>query len=202
MMKRRMSILTVLILTVCLLVNTAPAEGILNGIRGEEENRGTAFSFRNNVRWNMTSQQVQAAEGLAMVERSQGEWKVLYPQNRVEVSRFFADLVYIFYRDQLKLIMYEFDPSEPETTFQYLLKALESVYGETTAVSAEDIVGIMDLFYPGRYRTEALNRVTGWKTTDQTSVFLYYYSEKAFAILYASPDIGLTGETDCATNGL
>ena len=49
----------------------------------------------------------------------------------VTVSRFTADLVFMFYQNQLKMITYEFQAGASTLNYQYLLGALCSVYGDS-----------------------------------------------------------------------
>ena len=78
----------------------------------------SSFQFRGGVGWRMNPEEVKAREtGLQIEERSQGEWTVVYSVNRVEVSRFFADLVYIFRNQQLNMILYAFDPAESASSY-------------------------------------------------------------------------------------
>ena len=203
MRKHTAVLLAVMILLVSCLSHGL-GESVVSGFRGEETPAAVpgTFSFRNGVQWGMNSLQVRETEQQTMVERTQNEWSVLYPQNRVEVSRFFADLVYIFHQDRLKIIMYEFDPAEPYSSYQYLFNALRSVYGETTAAEPGNLVAIMNLFYPGKYQEGTISRISGWQTQDGTEVYLYYYSDTAFAILYACPGIREPANQNYATNGL
>lgn len=187
-MKNKMMRMLLLGLSLLLICRGVPAagEGLVSDLKKTEPVQVTAepFSFRNGVQWLMDSKQVQATETVPMVERSQGEWSVLYPQSKVQVSRFSGYLAYIFHQNQLRMIMYEFE-KEPDSTYAYLRGALKSVYGETEEAEAQEVVMIMDQLYPGRYSAEQLKEITRWSRTDGTRIYLYRYSETAFAILYA-----------------
>lgn len=147
-----------------------------------------AFAFRSGVTWNMTRDQVRQLEALPLVERNQGEWAILYPTAPVTVSRFQADLVYMFRSDQLKMINYDFGTSNGPEAFLYLAGAMTSVYGEVTVPPASEIVGIMNRIYPGYYTEQGITKPYKWISGSDTIIYLYYYSENAFAILYASTD--------------
>ena len=108
--------------------------GILTGAGG-------GFSFRNGIRWEMTRELVKALEAVELVGRENGEWSILYPTVKVDVSRYQADLVYMFLNDQLKMIAYNFGTTGLDADFQYLTGALDSVYGEHTEPDAGSIVG-------------------------------------------------------------
>ena len=161
------------------------------------------FSFRNGITWLMSPEEVKAAEtGLQTEERSQANWSVVYSVGRVEVSRFFADLVYIFRDRQLYMILYAFAPGETATTFAYLAEAISSVHGSRTRGEALEVVSLMDQVYPGMYTTDALSDLWAWVKPDGTRIFLYKQSNASFSILYVSPDSLLSGNGAYATNGL
>ena len=58
------------------------------------------FRFRDGIRWGMTQEQVRALESENMVERSNQEWSVMVTTEKVAVSRFTADLVFMFRRNR------------------------------------------------------------------------------------------------------
>jgi len=185
-----------------LLILPACAEGLVSDLKKSEETDGNAsgqFSFRAGVTWEMTVNDVQQLENETMVERRQKEWTVLYLQNRVSVSNYYAYLAYIFHQDKLRMIMYEFE-NEPDSSFLYLTGALDSVYGAEKETTARDVMMIMDQLYPGRYTDEQLKNVISWSAPDGTRIFLYSYAENAFAILYASPETAEAGNYN--TQGL
>ena len=142
------------------------------------------FSFRGGVQWNMSREQVRALETLELTERNQDSWSNLYPLSTVEVSKFRADLVYMFYSDRLKMISYDFGSGGSEADFLYLTGALDSVYGDHTESPASEIIGIMDQIYPGYYTADRLTSRRGWRAGDNTLIYLYYYAENAYAVLY------------------
>lgn len=160
------------------------------------------FSFRNGIVWGTAAASVQEKEGQAMVERKQGDWSILYTQSRVEVSRYFADLVYMFYQDRLQMITYDFGTDAGNGSYTYLEGALSSVYGEMTEAPAADVIRAMDRIYPGYYTEGLLDKVRGWTAADGTAVYLYYYGAEAFAILYVSPEAALPGSGAYITTGL
>ena len=64
----------------------------------------------------MTRELVRALETVELTERNQDGWSILYPLAPVQVSKFTADLVYMFYNDRLKMISWI--RSIPDTTAQ------------------------------------------------------------------------------------
>ena len=146
------------------------------------------FSFRNGVQWGMTPDLVRTIETESMTERGKGEWFVMMTDEQVPVSRFTADLIFIFQNQTLKMITYEFQEDATILNYQYLIGALTSVYGEAQDASPETIKQLMDLIYPDRFRTERIREQKVWNYTDGTHVYLYYFADSNYAILYTSPE--------------
>lgn len=180
----------------CLLlisVSAAGAEGIRDWFSAPEATATpapNAFRFRDGIRWGMNSKQVSALETEPMTERSMQNWSIMLTDSRVSVSRFTADLVFMFRDDRLMMISYEF-PQEKPDSFQYLTGALSSLYGEKTDAEPLKIKTLMDAINPNRYRIELITQASGWTYGDGTTVYLYYYSETDFAIMYVSPELGM-----------
>ena len=148
-----------------------------------------AFRFRDGIRWGMNTELVKALETEPMAERTMQDWSVLFTGEKVAVSRFTADLIFMFRGNRLLMITYEFSPGT-EDSFLYLTGALSSVYGEKADAEPLKIKALMDAVNPSRYRTDAITRACGWNTADGTSVYLYYYTQNDFAIMYVSPEQG------------
>ena len=157
-----------------------------------------AFRFRNGIRWGMNTQQVKALETETMSERTMQNWSIMLTEGKVAVSRFTADLVFMFREDRLLMTSYEFQKGL-EDDYLYLTGALESVYGGKKDADPLKIKALMDAINPNRYRTELIRLPYGWITEDGTTVFLYYYAADAFAITYVSPELG---RNVYQTNGL
>ena len=87
-------------------------------------------------------------------------------------------------------------------SYQYLTGALTSVYGQNTDTDPLEIVSAMDRIYPGYYTADRLSQVYGWRSGDGTAIYLYYYADSSFAILYVSPDIVSSGTGNYVTTGL
>ena len=143
------------------------------------------FTFRSGIRWDMSLDLVRALETVPMTERSNGGWSILYPLSPVEVSRYTADLVYMFFNDRLKMIAYSFSQGS-ESDFQYLAGALDSLYGTRSEPAAEEIILFNDQIYPGHYKAEQLKKRYGWSAGEDTLIFLYYFSDSAYEILYVN----------------
>jgi len=162
----------------------------------------TEFSFRSGIHWNMSPEQVQTLENTPMTTRSSGDWSVSVAGAPVEVSRFTADLVFMFYQNQLKMITYEFQSDGSALSYQYLIGALCSVYGDLRDADPAVIKALMDQIYPDRYRTELISQAHAWTAPDGTGIYLYYFTANAFAILYTPPEFGSGNAGGYAVNGL
>ena len=149
-----------------------------------------AFRFRDGIRWGMNPQQVKALESVQMTERSMQNWSIMLTDGKVTVSRFTADLVFMFRDNRLLMISYEFSRREGADDFDYLSGALCSLYGEKSPAEPQKIKALMDAINPNRYKTELITDAEGWMTADGTTIYLYNYSPEAFAIMYVSPELG------------
>ncbi len=187
-MRKRFSVL-ILILVLTLAIQAGFAENSnIPTIREQFTMEQQPFSFRNGVQWGMTPELVRSVETEAMAERGKGEWSVMMTDEPVPVSRFTADLIFIFQNQTLKMITYEFQKDATILNYQYLIGALTSVYGEAQDASSETIKQLMDLIYPDRFRTEWIREQKVWNYSDGTHIYLYYFADSNYAILYTSPE--------------
>ena len=148
-----------------------------------------AFRFRDGIRWGMNTQQVRALETSPMTERSMQNLAVLFSDGKVVVSRFTADLIFIFREDRLIMASYEFTQGTADA-FLYLSGALSYVYGEKAEAEPLKIKVLMDTVNPNRYETDKIKQAAVWTAADGTTIYQYYYSENDFAITYISPELG------------
>ena len=154
----------------------------------------SAFTFRNGISWNMSTEQVRSLEVTPMNERTSGEWSVMMTAEKVAVSRFTADLVFIFRQNQLRMITYEFNHNNDSViSFYYLIGALEFKYGKSQDAEPQIVKNLMDRIDPNHYQTERIQQVHAWTDKDGTGIYLYYFDTDRFAILYASPELSATG---------
>ena len=197
--------LLIIMALVCGAVCTGWAEsGTIPSIREtiQTESEVPPFSFRGGIGWNMDMQQVRLLENSPMEERSSTEWSIMINSEPVTVSRFTADLVFMFYQNQLKMITYEFQSGASTLNFQYLLGALSSVYGDSVNAEGAVIKSMMDRIYPDRYRGDWIREGHMWTSRDGTHIFLYYFSANAYAILYTSPELTVRSTGGYDVNGL
>ena len=190
-------ILLILVFIMLISVSTALSEGQNAGTGWEQfglpQTTATpapnAFRFRDGIRWGMNKTQIQALETEPMIERSMQNWSIMKADGKVAVSRFTADLVFMFHDDQLMMIIYEFPQGTPES-FQYLSGALGSLYGEQKEAEPLKIKALMDTVNPNYYSTEMISPSVEWSNADGTIIYLYRYSASDFAIMYVSPELG------------
>ena len=178
-----------LALLLLLQMGTAMGEGVIPDLWGlpTVTLQPAAFFFRGGIQWNMSREQVRGLEPIELTERNNASWSVLIPLKPVEVSRYTADLVYMFYEDQLKMIQYDFGTNGSEADFLYLTGALDTVYGEHDEPAASEIVRWMDQIYPTYYKEETILNRRRWTAGDGTEVYLFYYAVNAYTILYTAP---------------
>lgn len=148
-----------------------------------------AFRFRDGIRWGMNTQQVKALEPEPMSERTMQNWSIMLTDSKVVVSRFTADLVFMFLQDKLLMASYEFQQGNHDD-FLYLNGALSSVYGTGSDADPMKIKALMDAINPNRYRTELIKETSVWVTNDGTTIYQYYFSHDSYAITYVSPELG------------
>lgn len=200
-------VLVLIALTVLLTAAVCPGtaeSGTIPSIRESMQTEPDVqpFSFRNGIGWNMDMQQVRLMENSPMEERSSTEWSIMINSEPVTVSRFTADLVFMFYQNQLKMITYEFQSGASVLNFQYLLGALSSVYGDSVDTEGSVIKGMMDRIYPDRYRGDWIRDGHMWTAKDGTHIFLYYFSANTYAILYTCPELTVQSTGGYDVNGL
>ena len=148
------------------------------------------FRFRDGIRWGMTPEQVKILEPEPMKELAREAWTVLITNEKVAVSRFTADLLFMFKDNRLQIIIYEFQRQNPENDFRYLTGALSAVYGTQTEVDPLMISNLMDSVNPNYYRFDQISRAVVWRTGDGTAIYQFFYAESAFAVMYVSAEQG------------
>ena len=188
-------------LAVFMLAGAAAENGEATSIRDLFRLEKKAFSFRNGVEWGMNPQQVAAIENVPMEQRTSSDWAVMLTAEPVSVSRFTADLVYIFYQNALRMITYEFQTDCSTLNYQSLAGALSSLYGESKDANTVIIKSWMDRIYQNYYNQELMHDARVWTTEDGTTVYLYYFTGEMYAILYICPGSDSPG-ADYETNGL
>ena len=201
---KKTGVIIICLLLMAAVTGTAEEAGNIPSIREtmQTEQTVTPFSFRNGIGWNMSMDQIKTLEPVPMAERSSSDWSVMVTSEQVQVSRFQADLVFMFWQDKLKMITYEFQADASKLNYQYLLGALCSVYGDSHEAQPATIKSMMDRIYPDRYRADWIREAHAWTAADGTNLFLYYFSANAYAILYVSPELTVQGGGGYEINGL
>ena len=202
MKRKTTAVLLCAVLTVLAVCGAAAEGGSTNSIRDlvvTEEKK--PFTFRNGITWAMNQQQVAAIENIPMKQSSSSEWAVLIPESQVQVSRFYADLVYIFRQDALRMITYEFTQDCSTLNYQYLTGALCSLCGDSREGNPVVIKGWMDRIFPNHYIQDQIHGAKEWTAEDGTAIFQYYFTAENYAILYVCPTSDGNG-AGYDTNGL
>ena len=193
-MKRLLTVILALMMLSAAGSASAVGFGLLSTPVPQATEQIPAFTFRNGIGWNMSTEQVSTLETAPMNERTSGEWSVMVTKEKVSVSRFSAELVFIFRQNQLRMITYEFNNSSDSViSFYYLIGALESKYGKSQDAEPQIVKNLMDRIDPNHYQTERIQQVHAWTDKDGTGIYLYYFDTDRFAILYASPELSAPG---------
>ena len=193
-MKRLLTVMVALMMLPAVGNASAAGFGLLSTPAPQATEQIPAFTFRNGIGWNMSTEQVSTLETAPMNERTSGEWSVMMTAEKVAVSRFAADLVFIFRQNQLRMITYEFNYNNDSViSFYYLIGALEFKYGKSQDAEPQIVKNLMDRIDPNHYQTERIQQVHAWTDKDGTGIYLYYFDTDRFAILYASPELSAPG---------
>ena len=193
-MKRLLTVILALMMLPAVGNASAAGFGLLSTPAPQATEQIPAFTFRNGIGWNMSTEQVSTLETAPMNERTSGDWSVMMTAEKVAVSRFAADLVFIFRQNQLRMITYEFNYNNDSViSFYYLIGALEFKYGKSQDAEPQIVKNLMDRIDPNHYRTERIQQVHAWTDKDGTGIYLYYFDTDRFAILYASPELSAPG---------
>lgn len=146
------------------------------------------FSVRGML-WGTAAEQVTEAEKEAPAKESRletGYDAMLYTGR--SVSNYNADVLYIFLEGELKACFYDFPADTPDGAFDYLRKALSSVYGDAAEADAAEIFGVLSQIGPGPYDEASIRDGSVWTFADGTKIYLFGYTGERFAIAYISPN--------------
>ena len=160
----------------------------------------TEFTFRNNITWGATMDQVQTAEGGEPRCDDNGPLDLLIYE-QAAVSNYEAELMYIFLDDSLVIAYYYFEEL-PSHDYDYLAKALTSKYGEPMAADPVRQYTLMQVLDPGNY---GVYKLTNWELNDGTLVALFSMDddmEEQFALVYSDEQTVLQAGGLYNTNGL
>ena len=144
-MKRLLTVILALMMLPAVGNASAAGFGLLSTPAPQATEQIPAFTFRNGIGWNMSTEQVSTLETAPMNERTSGDWSVMMTAEKVAVSRFAADLVFIFRQNQLRMITYEFNYNNDSViSFYYLIGALEFKYGKSQDAEPQIVKNLMD----------------------------------------------------------
>ena len=186
-MRKILAAVLILMMTAAAGSASALGFGLLDTPSPQPTEQVTAFTFRNGIGWNMSTEQVKNLEETAMTERTSttGEWSVMLTNEKVTVSRFAANLIFMFRQNQLRMITYEFSTEKDSViSFYYLIGALEYKYGKSQDGEAQAVKNLMDRIDPNHYQTDRIQQVHAWAAKDGTGIYLYFFNTDRFAILF------------------
>ena len=204
-MRKILAAVLILMMTAAAGSASALGFGLLDTPSPQPTEQVTAFTFRNGIGWNMSTEQVKNLEETAMTERTStsGEWSVMLTNGKVTVSRFTANLIFMFRQNQLRMITYEFSTEKDSViSFYYLIGALEYKYGKSQDGEAQAVKNLMDRIDPNHYQTDRIQQIHTWTAKDGTGIYLYYFNTDRFAILYVCPELSKPGGGEYDVNGL
>ncbi len=144
------------------------------------------FTFRNGIVWGMSAADVTAAEGRECdIEYPFDEEKSLLFFENTTVSKYTSDMQFLFWGDQLRLVVYDFYgySATDADGFTYLLGAMDSSYGASTAADPAEIASVLNNVVPELYLAEELTDCHVWQLTDAT-IYMFRYPGDSFAIVY------------------
>lgn len=151
------------------------------------------FEFRNGVTWNMGSREVleseeiqEYTEEIETDEIMNGVEVVMLSD--VEVSKFNADLSYVFIEDSLQMCLYELTMDEKEAA--YLTGALKTKYGQLPVETNEFLYGMMCRLVPDVYGEEnPFGNGLCWHLPDGTVIQLVPVKESGdYGLVYMNYD--------------
>ena len=178
---RRILAAALILMTVTTAAGSASALGfgLLDTPSPQPTEQVTSFTFRNGIGWNMSTEQVRVLEETPMTERTSttGEWSVMLTNEKVTVSCFSANLIFMFRQNQLRMITYEFSTEKDSViSFYYLIGALEYKYGKSKDGEPQAVKNLMDRIDPNHYQTERIQQVHAWAAKDGTGIYLYFFN--------------------------
>ncbi len=188
-----------LLLCLALLPGMALAARAETAADEEASEEAYAFTFRGGVQWEMSAEEVRTAEAEwseahsveeeEPQEAAMGQWTALGYAG-APVSKFKANLlIYLLLDDRLESITYDFSqlPAEElSDTFNYLVGALGSVYGELEAADKRNLLDFLDSVNKGFYTEEDIRNCMLRTLPDGTLVYIFYYSSAEFCIMYVN----------------
>ena len=151
------------------------------------------FNFRNGVRWEMTPEQVTACEGAEPdVSREEGtQTGVQYL--KVGVSKYSAQLIYMFRDNQLKLDMYGIADTT-EDDYAYLDNALVSLYGAHADIDGTVVIEAVSAILqedPTENYLDAYSTYSIWQLEEGTVIFLGQM-DGSTELIYINPNYQAT----------
>lgn len=174
-----------------------------------------SFTFRNGITFGMSKEeivQLEAENGQIGEDAWYTVDGMFYYDSiiteDIPVSKFKADIVYLFDNNQMEMAVYNIRRSskDDEATFNYLERALCSLYGECTLGKLKDIVSIFTTAMYGSLVSEQydssledLGVVLEWNYDDIVKIYLFQLDtiSTGLGIIYLDPewDFGVLNTT-------
>lgn len=160
-----------------------------------------SFTFRGGITWGMSREEVTALEKEASFsEIDLGNYLSLSSSGPVRLSRYEANLAYLFSGDTLVMAAYGINESSPEVS-EGLKQAYDTKYGEEQEASVEVFYGLLqktgalpfseeDIRESTLYRWDAAGGTQVWMVLENESLVILYVSPEALA---DEPAIDMTG---------
>ena len=143
-----------------------------------------AFNFRNGITWGMTSADISGIEGRECdIEYSFDNEHFIQFYENTSVSKYAADMQFVFWDDLLRLAAYDFHGTADDGSFTYLVNAMDSTYGASAEADAAKICDVLNHVVPDLYLPNELTECRVWELAD-TSIYMFCYPENSFAIVY------------------
>lgn len=144
-----------------------------------------AFRLRGGVGWQSTLEQVEESENIWSHDGVEtfGNLQVLYVSG-VSVSKFEAELMYLFRNGALTAICYGFEGGEDDMA--YLRAALGQKYGAEAGSDASRVARALTAVSPRAVSAETVRENAFWLLPDGTLTAIFCTDENALGILYAN----------------
>lgn len=142
------------------------------------------FSFRGGIGWGMPTADISAIEGRECdIEYAFDADHLIQFYENTSVSKYTADMQFVFWDDQLRLIAYDFHSAADADAFAYLGGAMETAYGPSMISDPAEIADVLNHVVPDLYLPEELTDCYCWQLPD-TCIYMFRYPDASFAIVY------------------
>ncbi len=153
------------------------------------------YSFRNGITFGMKKDfiaQIESENNQVQPDEwyptSWGQWEILIAAEKVQVSKYSAQLAYFFSANQMEILAYDFQEGATDTMYNDISAALSALYGEAQSIPAEAFLPFArSCFIDCPWTEEDIRSCLAWET-EYVKIYQYYYGPDSFGILYANPE--------------